>query len=172
MRLLTDRKEIAKEINIKRTPTVRIDLAEADDYGLRSQKVLIDNGTFRDGTPYLIHAEIRAYGDEGVFTFSSPGVWISDSFGYEDLEDMVEYANAPVIRKDSDVVIVVVDSEHRKMYAPCVLHTEGRISAHCSTPLTFTDEDNSALPYMAMADPELRAEWAGAFERRRDRDAK
>lgn len=148
MKLLKDRKEIAREINIKRTTTVRIDLADADSYGIKSQKVVIDNGTFSDGIPYRVRAEIRAYADEMKFTFHGFATCIHSDFGYSDIEEMTEYANAPVIKADSDVVLVIVDSKKRQAYAPCVLHTSKRVDPHCITPLEFTDEDNSALGYM------------------------
>lgn len=164
MKTLKDRREIANEINVKRTTTVRIDLADADEYGLKSQKVLIDNGTFRDGTPYLVKAEIRAYSDEMKFTFSGFSTCLSNSFGYSDIEEMVELANAPVIKPDSDVVLVFVNSKNRKAYAPCVLHTSKRVDPNCSTPLTFTDEDNSAVGYMAQS--EHFNEWMEARMRR------
>lgn len=161
MKYIGTRTEIAKEINIKRTTTVRIDLADADCYGLKSQKVLIDNGTFRDGTPYLIRAEIRAFCDEQKFTFASYGVCLSNSFGYYDMEEILTYANAPVIKTDSDVVIAIVDSKSKRMFTPVLLHTGKRVDAHCSTPLTFEDDDNDASAYMRYADRELVAEWYG-----------
>lgn len=152
MKTLKDKREIANEINVKRTTTVRIDLADADEYGLKSQKVLIDNGTFNNGHPYLIKAEIVAYYDQMKFTFSRFCTCLSDSFGYSDIEEMAELANAPIVKTDSDVVLVFVNSKKREAYAPCVLHTSKRVDPHCTTPLTFTDEDNSAVGYMAQSE--------------------
>lgn len=164
MKLLTNRYEIADAINIKRLPTVRVDLADADEYGLVSQKVLIDNGHFNDGTPYLIRSEIRAYSDERKWTFSSYGTTLSSSFTYEDMENMVTYANAPVIKPDTDIVLAVVDSSKRKMFCPVILHTGNRIDPHCSTPLTFTDEDNDATTYMLLADEQLWNHWMEIYK--------
>ena len=164
MKTLKDRREIANEINVKRTTAVRIDLADADEYGLKSQKVLIDNGTFNNGHPYLVRSEIRAYCDEMKFTFKGFCTCLSNSFGYSDIEEMVEYANAPVIKPDSDVVLVIVDSKKRQAYAPCVLHTSKRVDPHCTTPLTFTDEDNSALCYMVRS--EHFDEWMDLYIRK------
>lgn len=165
MKHLTDRKAIAQAINIDRIPVVRIDLADSDEYGLKSQKVLVDNGTFRDGTPYLIGAEIRAYADTMKFEVVSYGTCLKDSFSYYDMEEMLAYANAPVLKKDSDVVIAVVDSENKKAFAPAVLHTGDRISAHCMNPIAFTDEDNNALGYMASANPSLWSKWCEDWKR-------
>lgn len=165
MRILKDRQEIAREINIKRTTTVRIDLADSDDYGIKSQIINIDNETFNDGTPYLIKAEIRAYADNMKFEFSGFGTFLSDSFSYYDMEEMVELANAPIVKTDSDVVLIIVNSRTKQMFAPVVLHTGKRIDAHCITPLAFTDEDNDAMPWMMnVDDADLKKEWLSSVK--------
>ena len=43
MKMLNTKQEIAVAINMHEMPVVRIDLADADEYGIKSQKVLIDN---------------------------------------------------------------------------------------------------------------------------------
>lgn len=160
MRILKDREEIAKEVNIKRTTTVRIDLADSDEYGIKSQIINIDNGTFKDGTPCLLKAEIRAYADEMKFTFSGFNAYLSNSFSYYDIEEMAEQANAPIVKADSDVVLIIVNSRTKEMFAPVILHTGKRIDAHCSMPLTFIDEDNDAMGWMLhIDDEELKKEW-------------
>lgn len=53
MRYLNDKREIAHAINVDRLTTIRVDLADADSYGLVSKNVLIDNGFFKGGTPSL-----------------------------------------------------------------------------------------------------------------------
>lgn len=69
MKMLETKQEIAIAINMHEMPVVRIDLADADEYGIKSQKVLIDNGKFRrlnptdPDMPYLVRAEIRAFVD-------------------------------------------------------------------------------------------------------------
>ena len=79
MKTLETKQEIAIAINMHEMPVVRIDLADADEYGIKSQKVLIDNGKFRrlnptdPDMPYLVRAEIRAFIDEKKFAFASYG---------------------------------------------------------------------------------------------------
>lgn len=151
MKMLNTKQEIASTINSHTLPVVRLDLADADAYGIKSQKVLIDNGTFRDGFPYLVHAEIRAYRDERKFTFSSFCCCLTNSFSYHDMEEILVYANAPIIKKDSDVIIAIVDSKNKTVYKPIILHTGKYINPHCSTPLDFADTDNDATIYLAAA---------------------
>lgn len=54
MKFLETRTEIAKAINFKQYPTIRIDVSKTDDYGIVGTHVLIDNGTFRTGEPYFV----------------------------------------------------------------------------------------------------------------------
>ena len=94
MKMLKTKQEIAVAINMHEMPVVRIDLADADEYGIKSQKVLIDNGKFRrlnptdPDMPYLVRAEIRAFVDEKKFTFASYGCCLSNTFGYHDMEEL------------------------------------------------------------------------------------
>ena len=98
MKTLETKQEIAIAINMHEMPVVRIDLADADEYGIKSQKVLIDNGKFRrlnptdPDMPYLVRAEIRAFADEKKFTFASYGCCLSNTFGYHDMEELLDYS--------------------------------------------------------------------------------
>ena len=157
MKMLKTKQEIAVAINMHEMPVVRIDLADADEYGIKSQKVLIDNGKFRrlnptdPDMPYLVRAEIRAFVDERKFTFASYGCCLSNTFGYHDMEELLDYANAPIIKRDSDVVLAIVDSRRKIAYKPIILHTRNRVDPNCQVPLGFTDEDNDATEYIRAA---------------------
>ena len=145
-KMIKERTEIAVAINGRSMPVVKLDIAQVDEYGLKSEPVVIDNGFFpkRAGEPempYMIESEIRIYSDEKRFTFSGECVCLHASFGYSDVEKMLKYRNAPVIKKDSDILIVPMNSRTREVYAPFTLHTGKRINAFCSTPLTFEDGD-------------------------------
>lgn len=157
MKTLETKQEIAIAINMHEMPVVRIDLADADEYGIKSQKVLIDNGKFRrlnptdPDMPYLVRAEIRAFIDEKKFTFASYGCCLSNTFDYHDMEELLDYANAPIIKRDSDVVLAIVDSRRKVAYKPIILHTRNRVDPNCQVPLGFTDEDNDATEYIRAA---------------------
>ena len=140
MRTLNERTEIATAINFHKYPTVRIDVSDKDKYGIKGSKVLIDAGTFNDGSAYLIKATLRTYNDEAGLHFSSGCVGISSSFGYNDIEEILEYRNVPVIKADEDILVCFVNAESKVAYAPVVLHT-GKINNHCSAPLTIEDVD-------------------------------
>lgn len=156
MRIVTDTKKFAPIINFKKMPVIEIDFADADEYGIVSKPVNIDAGKFRDGEPHYVRSHVRAYCDEKKFTFSSYGDCIHAGFGYEDMNEILQYANAPIVHADEDVMIAIVDSKNRKAYAPIVMHTGKRVEKFCSTPLTFVDEDNDATAYLLTAGVKLR----------------
>lgn len=154
MKLLHDRKELALAMNFGKYPVLTIDMADADDYGLKGCKVRIDAGTFNDGEPYIICATIRAYCDDRRLQTSQGGTCLSASFTWHDYIEMVEYATAPVIKPDQDVVVAVYDSRTNYPYAAFIAHTKNHVSRHCSTPLQFEDADMT--PYFMAAGLPIR----------------
>lgn len=137
MRKLRTREEIASAINFRKYSVIKIDLADRDEYGIRGAKVLIDNGYFKSGERYFIEAKVRAYNDERVLTITRGATVLKQSFSYMDMEEMLEYANAPVIKPDEDILICPINSERREAYEPILLHTGKRIDPFCITPLTL-----------------------------------
>ena len=122
MKFLTDREEIAQAINGRKMPVVTIDLADADEYGLISEPVVVDEGTYRDGFTRMTRGHIRCFRDAQQFTFHAEICGISANFGYGDVEEMAQYRNAPVLTKDTDVILVIKDSKARNCWV-AVLHT-------------------------------------------------
>ena len=130
MKRLTDRTEIAKAINFGKYPVIKIDLADRDEYGVKGTKVNIDFGG-----EYLIHAEIRSYNDTKYLQTHQSGTMLKASIGYNDYIKMLEYANAPTIKADQEIVVVMVNSETKEVYAPAIIKTGNKIDKFCSTPL-------------------------------------
>ena len=137
MKRLMERTEIATAINFGKYPVIRIDLANTDDYGIKGTKVRIDNGTFKSGEPYFINAEIRAYNDEKYLTTSQGCSILSDRLTYSDYIEMTEYANAPVIKANQEIIIFLFNSVLKDVYHPVIIKTGNRVDPHCSTPLTL-----------------------------------
>lgn len=155
MRHLTDKTEIATTINYRKMPVVHIDLADADEYGLVSKPVLIDDGR----SVHLIKSSIRAYSDETKFKFSGEIISLHSDFGYGDIAELLDYANAPIVHADEDVLICVTDTKNKKAVLPFVLHTAKRVDSFCDTPLTFIDDDYDTKAFLALAgiEQEIRA---------------
>lgn len=141
MKLLKTRTEIGKALSFAKYPVLTIDLADADEYGLKGCRVRIDAGHFSTGERYLVDATLRVYRDERKLTVSSGGTCLSASFTYSDLVKRAEIAQAPIIEKDQEVVIVVLDSKNKQMYAPMLVKTSSRVDPHCSKPIGFEDVD-------------------------------
>lgn len=105
MKCINERHELAMAMNFGKYPVLSIDLADSDDYGLKGCKVRIDAGTFKDGTPYIITADLRVYRDECKLTTSADPCGLHADFTYSDYTGMVANAQAPLIKADQDVVI-------------------------------------------------------------------
>lgn len=149
MKLLKDRHEIAKAMNFGRHPVLKIDLADADEYGLKGCRVRIDAGTFRSGEPHIVDAVLRVYRDEKKLATHCSGSMLTASFGYHDYVTMAENAMAPLIRPDQDVVIAVYNSNTQEALAALLVHTNARVNSQCTEPLGFEPVDMS--PYLHLA---------------------
>ena len=132
MRRLTERTEIAKAINFNEYPVVKIDLADVDDYGVKGTKVRIDIGK-----AYHLNAVIRAYSDEKVLTTQQYGTMLTKDVSYNDYMEMVEYATAPIIKPDQEIVIFLFNSKKREVYEPAIIKTGARVDRFCQTPLSL-----------------------------------
>lgn len=132
MKRLTERTEIAKAINFGKYPVIKIDLADRDEYGVKGTKVRIDFGG-----EYFINAKIRSYIDEKYLTISQGATMLSASMSYRDFMEDLEYANAPIIKANQEIVIAMIDSKKEEIYEPVIIKTGEKINKFCSTPLTL-----------------------------------
>ena len=130
MKRLTDRKDIAQALNFGKYPVIKIDLADKDSYGIKGTKVRIDYGK-----DYYCHAVIRAYNDTKYLQTNASSTVLSASHGYDDYLDMVDYAAAPIIKANQDIVICLFDSDKKVAYPPVILTTGRRVYPHNTTPL-------------------------------------
>ena len=112
---LTDRKEIARAINIEKIPTIRIDISkEMDGYPdcYEGDRVVIVHNDgdetrctakmFSDGANEKLHAIPFMYEEISLMPDS---VFLSSSFGYRDVQKMYEWSKAIRVRENSDVII-------------------------------------------------------------------
>ena len=150
MKMLKDRRELAMAINFGRYPVLKIDIADSDEYGLKGCKVRIDAGKFKNSDdPFFIEAELRVYRDEKKLTTSSGGAVLKNDFTYYDYVQMVERAQAPLIRAGEEVVVAVYDSRTQSAFAAILVRTGPKVRKFCSTPLDFEDVDMT--PFLALA---------------------
>lgn len=130
MKRLTERTEIARAMNFGEYPVIKIDLADRDDYGIKGTKVRIDFGAGR-----FIRATMRAYSDDKVLTLVQGPTCLTAEVTYRDYLEMADYAVAPIIKPDQEIVIFLYDSEKGEVHAPAIIKTGERINTFCITPM-------------------------------------
>ena len=76
-----------------------------------------------------------------AFSITSGGACLTSSFGYSDLMEMVEFANAPILDKNQEFVLVVHNSKTRKALNPMILKTSNYKNINCIEALTIEDKN-------------------------------
>lgn len=155
MKFLQDRKEIANEINIKRTPVITIDISKP-----------INNDSFYEGcyegskiqiaTPSTNYPDMTArckvamYGDEeGNENHDTPWYYkkivlnqeatcLHNSFGRRDVLEMVEWSNTRTV-KAGDEILVIFDDPTDGLMIIRKMRISQRIDRFCSTVATLED---------------------------------
>lgn len=154
MRFLTDRHEIAEEINIKRTPVITINVSKEADgwegYGVydgSKVRVATPSRNYPDST-HRCTAHIYMDGENEkaiipieakVIHLTCPGIGLKASFGYQDVVEMVEWSHAPLVKAGDEVVVVFDDAENGAIWLRKMV--VGKVSPNCSTVATLRDAD-------------------------------
>lgn len=151
MKFLTDRQEIAKLINIKKVPVLRINIGKPIDSILKDcykgDKVRVN-----DNKGYDCRCEIAMFGDEnGNENHEKPylykriglkqgAIGISSAFGYSDVMEMAEWNRCPVVGKGDEVIVVFYDDD-KKICFVRHMKVENHIDSFCSTVALLEDID-------------------------------
>ena len=138
MKHLKERTEIGQALNFGKYPVLELDLANVDEYGIIGSKCRIDMGKFNDGSPWYEDAELRVYSDEKKLCFSAGGVVLSANWTYQDVIEDMTNAMTPLIEPDSEMAVVIHDSDSRKLYGVFIVETKG-VHRFCSQPLNLED---------------------------------
>jgi len=138
MKYLTDRQEIARAINFGKHPVLILNMEnrpfEESDYA-RGCNVRIAwddpnreyEGMTSRGT--VIHTE-------GKIQISGHGTMLKADFGREDVLEMVEWANTPLIHK-GDTVVLVQDWPSKKMCTVQLMKMPNNFDKHCMVMATL-----------------------------------
>ena len=153
MKKYTDRYEIAKLLNFNKYPVLELDLATSkpkEDY----YKGCYFGGKVRwvkhspSGENYIWHGNLNYYSDSGL-CITNDSACIKASFGYQDIKEDLEIANAPLIKDDCEVVVVIHDSVKR---LACVCKTTiGKLDSHYSTSYHFEDDFKQTIKQLENA---------------------
>lgn len=129
MRVVTERTEIAKVLNSYREyPVIELDLSNRDSEKIIGPKVLVAYSKNNEPVRY-VKANADVWYDEGKLSITQGAVGIKSSFGYSDIREMLDYANAPILRENSKVVVVVTDSLNKQFFPPVILDL-GKVQAN------------------------------------------
>ena len=138
MKTFTDRYEIAKLLNFNKYPVLSLNLAKDKKYIIDGEE---DTRYYKGGKvrfskgDYLWHGDLCYFTDTKQLLITNDSACLKASFGYSDIAEDLEIANAPIIKENSEVVVVIHDSKKR---LACVCLVEiGDIEKHCSTATTI-----------------------------------
>ena len=162
MKRLTGRQEIAEALNFGKYPVLKIDLKDADEYGLKGSICRVDQGEFNDGSKWYERAELRVYSDEKKITFSAHGYALTAETSYMDFVEDLETAMSPIVTANSEIVVVVLDSEKREVYAVYVIETKFT-SRHSTQPITVEPVDMTT--WLIMAGTRYRLDYLDQMNR-------
>lgn len=135
MKQLKERTEIAMAMNLGKYPVVKLDLEDEITVagtlaGFRGSKVRVPWNY--GGQTYYTVCTLNYWIEENKISLMSEGATLSARFGYNDVMEMFENANTPVLDKNQEFVLVVHDS---KRLAVFLVNTTDYKNTQCQAPL-------------------------------------
>lgn len=136
MKFIRERKEFAKAVNFGKYPVISLDVGDkskqftigGEVVGFTDVEVKIP---LKDGR--LDRAIMSWFNDSKKITFGSNCICISNNFGYEDVVKSARYANAPVIDKDTEFVLILHSSQTQKAMAILLKTSNYKDTRYCQT---------------------------------------
>lgn len=137
---LTNRYEIAKALNFGKYPVVFANLDDCKtEYGWDLGRIKIDLGELDEQLHgyRFEYANLYIYKDELRLTTASAPVILSNSFNVEDIKEMSVNANAPTLKVNEKLALVLAKGR----LAVTMLISPKRFTKFCQAPLSFEDDD-------------------------------
>jgi len=140
MKYLTDRTEIAMAMNFGKYPVIRIDRETPKDgyndfYEGDQIKVLTPKPGYPDS-----YATGKIYYSEGKYGVMTDASCLHASFGYADVLEMIENAQAPVVKAGQEVVLIE-DYPERRTCCVRIMKVSDRVDSHVYPCATLEDVD-------------------------------
>ena len=142
MFFLFKREEFAETVNFGKYPVISLDVADKSKQSIFDGEVVgFDNIDVRIPTTkgYTINGEMRWYIDSKKITFGSSCVCLSSSFSYQDAMEDVRYANAPMVDKNEEFVLILHNSQSQKVMA-LILKIDDYKDINCQTVLQVNEK--------------------------------
>lgn len=148
MKRLNDRQEIAYAMNFGRYPVLRIDMetpaAGFDDYYKGDLvKVMTPSKTHPD-----LYATGRLYCENGKIGVLTHATCLHDSFGYSDVIEQLEIAQAPVLHA-GETVVLIEDYPNQRWCMVRMMKVSDRVNPHvypCATLENVPDDFDASVP--------------------------
>jgi hypothetical protein len=125
-KFLSERTQMAKAINFKNDYAIlELDVANVIEScdevaGYRGCKVRMDFGD-----EFYFTGKINYWKDTKKLTLSADSTCLHADFGYEDVKEMLENRNAPIIKNGQKAILVAYNSKTRKALSPMVFEIDG-----------------------------------------------
>ena len=142
MNIIKERTEVAKAINFGKYPVVFVeDIAACrNEYGWNLGKVKIASGR-----GYFIHADLYIFKDAMKLVTMSYGACLTDRFGWTDVEEMAQNANAPELKPNEKFVLVVGKKGMMQKAGFVLLIDAGATQIHTSEPIVIREDMKRVL---------------------------
>ena len=126
MRYLTDRTDIAKAINLDENLVV-LEIDVANEIILGGDMVCGYRGCLakKPRGQYYVRGKIEYFKDTKFLRFSENCVCLSNSFGYRDVKEMLEYRKAPMLTKGCRCLLVAYNSKTGQVLSPIEFEYDG-----------------------------------------------
>ncbi|MBQ6472588.1 MAG: hypothetical protein IJJ33_11430 [Victivallales bacterium] len=151
IKFLKERKEIAQAMNFGKYPVVWAHLAlcaEKDSSGICGWD--LGRVRFDLGRSVPVRGHLRIFRDDWMlYACSSPCV-LSSRFGFSDIKEDALYANAPVIRPNSEFVLALGGTQDRAVV--CIVKTGKNNGIGCSEPVEIRADMKRILYALHVAD--------------------
>lgn len=140
---LTDRQDIGKAINFGKYPVLFINRENrpypefGGDYSVGC-KVRVAYSIWPDGITTRGNLFFSDEDGKSKLAISSRGSMLKAGFGRSDVMEMVEWAQAPVVRK-GQTVVVVEDWPSEKRCTVRLMKVPNQIDVHCQTVAVLQD---------------------------------
>lgn len=136
MKVLTDRREMARALNFGKYPVLTYDIDNKKGSKAVVGELKTEHGVARyDCTLYQGYEKE----DDGIFWLMTHSAMLTATVGVHDWLKNAEFANAPLILPNTEVAILMYSKQFD--FAVIKIVKSGRIDPNCSTATVFTEID-------------------------------
>lgn len=130
MRLLKEREEIGRAMNFGKYPVLHINMENNKGYGEGYAEGDLVKVNFEAPRFEGLTTRGNIICEDGKFRITNNSVCLKASFGYSDVMEDMMWANAPLVNKSQEVV-VIMDWPSKKGCTVAIMKVSDRIDTNC-----------------------------------------